>query len=57
MQSELPGYRNFGIRKTFTAELMARAINLQGCQLLFWHFFLFGKEKSVSFSLIKGKCF
>ena len=24
----------------------AQAINLQGCQLLFWNFFLFGKEKS-----------
>ena len=23
------------------------AINLQGCQLLFWHFFLFDKEKSA----------
>ena len=30
------------------------AINLQGCQLLFWNFFLFGKEKSASFPFSKG---
>ena len=29
-------------------------VNLQGCQLLFWNFFLFGKEKSGTFSLYKG---
>ena len=32
-------------------------VNLQGCQLLFSSFFLFGKEKRTSFLLFKGKNF
>ena len=28
-------------------------VKLQGCQLLFWNFFLFGKEKSGTFSFFK----
>ena len=46
-----PFHRIHGSRKNRAGQLIGAAINLQGCLLLFWNFFLVGQEKSASFPL------
>ena len=51
-----PFHRIHGSRKIRAGQLIGAAINLQGCLLLFWNFFLVGQEKSASFPLGRGFC-
>ena len=49
-----PFHRIHGSRKIRAGQLIGAEVNLQGCLLLFWNFFLVGQEKSASFPLGRG---